>query len=146
MSEEQKPSDSVSEDQLLANAIPIEVNDADANDGTDHDADELKPIDLDTLDEELPDVGPTDKIRTFGPARKPHDEHWKRTPNVTGAGAIHVKTFITKLRLDAIDHLDQQINEWLDNHPEYEVKFVSQSIGKLVGKSTEDALFVSVWV
>ncbi|MEM6332604.1 MAG: hypothetical protein AAF823_04615, partial [Planctomycetota bacterium] len=41
---------------------------------------------------------------------------------------------------------DEQVNEWLDAHPEYEVKFVSQSIGKLVGKNTEDALFMSIWV
>ncbi len=144
MSDPTKPSDNVSEEKLLADAIPIDLDPADANDGTDHDADELAPLELDEVSPASSVVG-SNKIRTFD-TRKPHVDHWKRTPNVTNAGAIHVKTFVTKLRLDAINHLDDQINEWLDNHPEYEVKFVSQSIGKLVGKSTEDALFVSVWV
>ncbi len=142
MSEQNNPSENVSEEQLLANAIPIDVNEADANDGTDHDGENLAPIEL---DETTSSVIGSNKIRTFD-TRKPHEDHWKRTPNVTNQGAIHVKTFVTKLRLDAINHLDDQINGWLDNHPEYEVKFVSQSIGKLVGKNTEDALFVSVWV
>ena len=144
MTESQDPSKQINEEQLLANAIPIDVDPADANDGTDHDAEELAPLELDEVSPASNVVG-SNKIRTFD-TRKPHEDHWKRTPNVTNAGAIHVKTFVTKLRLDAINHLDDQINEWLDNHPEYEVKFVSQSIGKLVGKSTEDALFVSVWV
>jgi hypothetical protein len=137
------PPKPASEEQLLANAIPIDVNATDASDGTDHDAEALTPIDL---DEQGSSVVGSSKIRTFDSVRKPHDENWKRSPNVTGVGAIHVKTFVTKLRLDAVDHLDQQINEWLDNHPEYEVKFVTQTIGKLVGKNTEDAIFVSVWV
>ncbi|GAB4194181.1 MAG: hypothetical protein Kow00105_08380 [Phycisphaeraceae bacterium] len=134
--------DKVSEEELLANAIPIDINEAEENDQTDHDAQNPAPIEL---EEGASSVVGSNKIRTFD-TRKPHVDHWKRTPNVTGQGAIHVKTFVSKLRLDAIDHLDEQINNWLDNHPEYEVKFVSQSIGKLVGKNTEDALFVSVWV
>jgi hypothetical protein len=138
----------VSEEQLLANAIPIEINDAEENDTTDHDAELL---DVESLDPIEVDPAPassvvgSNKIRTFD-TRERHEENWKRTPNVTHSGAIHVKTFITKLRLDALEHLDHQINSWLDDHPEYEVKFVTQSIGKLVGKNTEDALFVSVWV
>ena len=137
-----KPNDPT-EEQLLANAIPIDVNEADANDGTDHDGENIMPIEVEQGSGS--NVIGSNKIRAFG-SRKPHEDNWNRTPNVTGSGAIHVKTFVTKLRLDAIEHLDQQINEWLDNHPEYEVKFVSQSVGKLVGKNTEDALFVSVWV
>jgi hypothetical protein len=142
MPEPTDPSKNVNEEQLLADAIPIDVNEAEANDGTDHDAEGLAPLEL---HEPSSSVVGSNKIRTFD-TRKAHVDHWKRTPNVTGSGAIHVKTFVTKLRLDAIDHLDEQINEWLDNHPEYEVKFVTQSIGKLVGKSTEDALFMSIWV
>jgi hypothetical protein len=145
MPEQQEPSNQVNEEQLLANAIPIDVDATDANDSTDHDSESLTPIDLDEVEATTSNVVGSNKIRTFD-TRKPHVDSWKRTPNVTGSGAIHVKTFVTKLRLDAIDHLDEQINEWLDNHPEYEVKFVSQTIGKLVGKNTEDAMFTSVWV
>jgi hypothetical protein len=142
VSEQPDPSENVSDEQLLANAIPIDVDATDENDSTDHDAEELTPIEL---NEEASSVVGSNKIRTFD-TRKPHEDHWKRTPNITGAGAIHVKTFVTKLRLDAINHLDDQINEWLDDHPEYEVKFTTQTIGKLVGKNTEDAMFTSIWV
>jgi len=67
-------------------------------------------------------------------------------PNKTGHGAIHVKTFVAKLRLDSIEHMDQQINEWLDAHPDYEVKFCTMSTGELKDKLTEPALFLCVWV
>lgn len=71
---------------------------------------------------------------------------WKRQPNVSGQGATHVRTFVAKLRYEAIEHLDEQINDWLDAHPECEVKFVTTAVGPLTGKLKEDALFVNVWV
>lgn len=78
---------------------------------------------------------------------KRHEETWKRTPNVTGTGAIHMRTFHCKLGDDAIGYLDQQINEWLDAHPQYEVKFVTTNIGEWSGKlGKENHLVVLVWV
>lgn len=139
-----KPADEhASEQDLLNNAIPIphdEVVDLD-------EIDELSPIDagdLSTGDMDLSEMSST-KIKTFG-VRKAHEDHWNRTPNVSGRGAIHVKTFVTKLRMDAVEHLDQQVNEWLDAHPEYEVKFVTTAVGTLFGKNKEDAMFMNVWV
>ena len=38
---------------------------------------------------------------TFG-KEKSHEEQWSRTPNTTGGGAIHVKTFNCKLTDDAL--------------------------------------------
>ena len=88
------------------------------------------------------------KIRTFdqrlGGAK--HEDSWNRTPNVTGTGAIHVKSFHCKLTGDSLDFLDQQINEWLDEHPQYEVKFVTTGIGTWSGKLKEPNLIVNVWV
>lgn len=149
--------DKINDDDLLANAIPIDLSEEDEaeehaklkapDDGIERSDDvDLTPIDID--DEGLGgDPNQQSKIMIFGEAeRKAHADHWNRTPNTTGAGAIHVKTFVAKLRLDAIDNLDEQVNNWLDLHPEYEVKFVSTSIGKLVGKISEDAIFMNVWV
>ncbi|MEO1237435.1 MAG: hypothetical protein AAFX76_11665 [Planctomycetota bacterium] len=137
----------VSDDDLLANAIPIDLTEDDETPPPQAgDDDDLVPLDLSEPD---PDQDPrsASKIQVFGDAlRKPHTDHWNRTPHATGTGAIHVKTFVAKLRLDAIDNLDEQVNQWLDAHPEYEVKFVTTSIGKLVGKISEDALFMNVWV
>jgi hypothetical protein len=92
-----------------------------------------------------PIVAASSKITAFGRERR-HEESWTRTPNTTGQGAIHVKTFHCKLTEDAVAYMDQTINEWLDAHPQYEVKFVSSTIGTLTGKLKEPALFCQVWV
>jgi hypothetical protein len=42
--------------------------------------------------------------------------------------------------------MDQTINEWLDAHPQYEVKFVNATIGTFTGKIKEPALICQVWV
>jgi hypothetical protein len=75
-----------------------------------------------------------------------HKEKWQRQPNLTGTGAIHVKSFHCKLTGDSLDFLDQQINEWLDAHPDYEVKMVTTSVGDWTGKLKEPNLIVNVWV
>jgi len=76
------------------------------------------------------------------------EEHWKRTPTPTGTnrGACHVRSFHCKLTGDSLEFLDNQINDWLDEHPEYEVKMVTTSIGEWTGKLKEPALIVNVWV
>ncbi|MBX3375530.1 MAG: hypothetical protein KF678_00830 [Phycisphaeraceae bacterium] len=89
------------------------------------------------------------KIRAFdqkltGSAR--HEGNWNRTPNVTGMGAIHVKSFHAKLTGESLEFLDRQINEWLDAHPQYEVKFVTSTVGDWTGKLKEPNLIVQVWV
>ena len=86
------------------------------------------------------------RIHALGERTRQPEKAWQRQPNVTGQGATHVKTFVAKLRLDAIEHMDQQVNDWLEQHPDYEVKFATAAVGPLVGKLTEEALFLSVWV
>ncbi len=99
----------------------------------------------DGIDLAEPDVEADQPIR---PIVQPRADRyrWQRPTNKDGTGATHVKTFTAKLRADTLAHLDEQINQWLDEHPEYEVKFVNTHIGPLKGKETEDALIVNVWV
>lgn len=115
--------------------------------------DDTLPLDLG--DEPVPVARPAaetggagNKIRTFeqklGAGR--HEDKWARTPNVTGAGAIHMKSFHCRLTGDSLEFLDQQINEWLDAHPQYEVKMVTTSVGMWSGKLKEPNLIVNVWV
>ena len=87
----------------------------------------------------------TPKITAFGKEQR-HEETWSRTPNTTGQGAIHVRTFHSKLTVDALTYMDQLINEWLDAHPQYEVKFVNSTVGILSGKLKEPNLICQVWV
>lgn len=75
-----------------------------------------------------------------------HEDDWKRSPNVTKTGAIHVRSFHCKLTGDALENLDRQVNEWLDAHPQYEVKFVSTTVGEWTGKLKEPNLIMQVWV
>lgn len=87
------------------------------------------------------------KIRAFTQSLgSSHEDKWNRTPNTTGTGAIHVKSFHCKLTGDSLTYLDQQVNEWLDAHPQYEVKMVTTSIGEWTGKLKEPNLIVNVWV
>ena len=93
-------------------------------------------------------VGPSTgakRISTFGTPKR-HEDRWNRSPNTTGLGAIHVKTFHAKLTSDALVYMDQCINEWLDAHPQYEVKFVSSTVGTLTGKIKEPNIICQVWV
>ena len=93
-------------------------------------------------------VGPSTgskRITAFGKEKR-HEDQWSRSPNTTGHGAIHVKTFHAKLTGDALEYMDQVINEWLDEHPQYEVKFVSSTVGTLTGKLKEPNIICQVWV
>ena len=133
------------DDDLLKNALPMPDDELDELEELEE-VDELAPLEVEGVLTSGPtkDDGPS-KIQQFA-QRQTHEDNWNRTPNTTGKGAIHVKTFVAKLRLDAVEHLDQQVNEWLDAHPQYEVKFVTTAVGKLMGKTLEDAMFMSVWV
>ena len=108
-----------------------------------------KPASLDPEPVQMADVsGPAAAPKTitaFGKEKR-HEEEWSRTPNANCTGAIHVKTFHSKLTDDALAYMDQQINEWLDAHPEYEVKFVSSTVGILSGKVREPHVICNVWV
>ena len=136
------------DDELLNDALPMpkddELEELEVIDDVDHELDPIDVGDLSTGDMDPAEMSST-KITAFG-VRKAHEDHWNRQPNITGKDAIHVKTFVTKLRLEAVEHMDLQVNEWLDAHPEYEVKFVTTSIGTLYGKNKEPALFMNVWV
>lgn len=85
------------------------------------------------------------KITAFGESKR-HEEDWNRTPNTTGTGAIHVRSFHCKLTDDALTYMDGVINQWLDEHPEYEIKFVTSTVGTMTGKLKEPHLISQIWV
>jgi len=91
---------------------------------------------------------PKPKIQAFsqGLGGKKHSENWKRKTNLTGAGATHVRSFHCKLNTESLEYMDQQINDWLDNHPDYEVKLVTTTVGEWTGKIKEPAMVLTVWV
>ncbi len=109
--------------------------------------DDTLPIDL-TSDSSVPTQPGQSKITTFEQKldNARHEDQWTRSPNANGTGAIHVKSFHCRLTGDSLEFLDRQINEWLDAHPQYEVKMVTSSMGTWSGKLKEPNLIVNVWV
>jgi hypothetical protein len=69
---------------------------------------------------------------------------FKRDLNVTGEGATRCKLWHSRIADGPLLHMESMINEWIDEN-EIEVKFVTQTIGTLEGKRSEEALLVMVW-
>ena len=71
---------------------------------------------------------------------------FKRQTHVTGAGACRIRSFHGRLSDDGLAFMDDKINEWLDNHPEVEIKHVNCLVGPLEGTITgEQGLIVVIW-
>ena len=90
--------------------------------------------------------GPS-KIRQFATSigNVAHQENFKRKTNVTGQGAVRIRTFHGRLSDEGLIYMDSKINEWLDAHPDIEVKFVTTTVGLYEAKIKEQALIVNVW-
>jgi len=86
------------------------------------------------------------KIQAFGGgvARAKVQKEFKRPLNLTGSGAVRCRIFNSKITVAAMDHMVDQINEWLDAN-EIEVKAVNQVVGTLEGKTAEPNVIVTVW-
>jgi hypothetical protein len=71
---------------------------------------------------------------------------FRRQTHVSGTGACRVRSFHGRLSDDGLAFMDDKINEWLDSHPEVEVKLVNCFCGPLEGKVTgEQGLIVTLW-
>jgi len=91
------------------------------------------------------DAPPTSKIKAFGVAGMHQEKGYKRKTYANGQGACRVRSFHGRLSDEGMDYMDSKINEWLDAHPEIEVKIVTTSIGQYEGKIKEPALVLNVW-
>jgi hypothetical protein len=91
-------------------------------------------------------ISPTSKIKVNTGGDKHAYNRFKRDLSPTGHGATRVRTFHGRLSDDGLAYTDDKINEWLDNHPEVEVKHVNCFTGPLEGKVTgEQGLIVVIW-
>ncbi len=69
---------------------------------------------------------------------KRHLQHFER-------GAIRCRIFHAKLNDGALQFMQDQINDWIDQNPEVDVKHVSTNVGVVEGKSTEPHLIITVF-
>jgi len=94
-----------------------------------------------------PAPAPASKIRALGTSigNLVHQENYKRPTTVDGRGAVRVRSFHGRLSDEGIVYMDSKINEWLDTHPDIEVKFATTTVGLYDGKIKEPALIVNIW-
>jgi hypothetical protein len=85
------------------------------------------------------------KIIKFDAGALYRDEKWKRMPTSSGTGPIRVKSFHGKVSEQGLEYIDHAINEFLDNHPEIEVKNVTSNVCMFDGKFRDFALIINVW-
>jgi hypothetical protein len=109
-----------------------------------------KPVEDEPLSLVAEETGLADpaksKIRAFSIAEAHIGAHdWKRTPREHHAGACRVRSFHGRLSDQGIEYLDNAINEWLDKHPEADVKFVTSTVGMFDGKIKDLALVLNLW-
>jgi hypothetical protein len=104
------------------------------------------PIDLvDEAPQASSGIVPSSKIK-FGPGEMSASQRkYRRQTFASGQGACRVRSFHGRLSDEGLVYMDDKINEWLDGHPEIEVKLVTTSIGQYEGKIREPALIVNVW-
>jgi hypothetical protein len=69
---------------------------------------------------------------------------FKRPMNLTGNGATRCRMFHCKVAESSMEHMENQINDWLDSQ-EIEVKQVGHVVGMMEGKHTEPNVIVMVW-
>jgi hypothetical protein len=101
------------------------------------------------LVEEKPVVGTTEapksKIHGITAAVGIAQHTYKRPTNLNKCGAVRMRTFHSRLSEQGVEYLDQAINDWLEAHPDIEVKFTTSTVGMWDGKLKEPTLILNVW-
>lgn len=69
----------------------------------------------------------------------------RRPPRPGASGATRLRIFHSKLSDGAVGHLDHQINEWLDQNPDVEIKFANTTVGVWEGKHAEPNLILALF-
>ena len=85
------------------------------------------------------------KIMAFGPQNELKEKEYKRPTTITGRGAVRVRTFHGHMSDDGLRRLDEKINDFLEAHPQFEVKFATTTVGVWDGKTKEPALLINLW-
>lgn len=102
-----------------------------------------------SLVEDIETGRPHHQIRSFSEgstlAGVHHDENYKRPLSAHSEPATRCRTFHGKLTGAGLAHMDEQINEWLDAHPEIFIKSSNSTVGVFEGKTKEPHLLVTVF-
>lgn len=92
--------------------------------------------------------GKSTRITTIGGAFDSASEQQQKFKRNVLQGTDHatrIKTFHCKLSDNSFRALDRQVNEWIDEHPEVEVKFALSTIGVVEGKHADPHLIINLF-
>ncbi len=81
---------------------------------------------------------------TFDRAGSTHEEQLKRQL-LNNDHATRCRTFHCRLNDTSINHMNQQINEFVDTHEDVQIKFATTCIGVVEGKHSEQHLFITIF-
>jgi hypothetical protein len=102
------------------------------------------------VDDDKPHVvsGPSAQIHGFSGAEmlaQTTKHEYKRPLLHDTQSATRCRTFHCKLTDASFANLNEQINEWVDEHEEIEIKFALSNIGVVEGKHADPHLIVTVF-
>jgi hypothetical protein len=104
--------------------------------------DDLSPVAIEENHSAHPTVS---KIQVYGMKMAGDEKKYKRKANLTGNGAVHMKVFHGRLSDDAVERVEERINDWLEAHPDIEVKLANTTIGVWDGKTKDTNIVITVW-
>jgi hypothetical protein len=108
-------------------------------------------VPLELVEDEKPAAGPVapeapkSKIHGITAANSVAQHSYKRATHVNRTGAIRMRTFHCRLSEQGVEYMDMTINDWLESHPDIEVKFTTSTVGMWDGKLKEPTLIINVW-
>jgi hypothetical protein len=88
---------------------------------------------------------PKSKIHGISSSASLAQHNYKRPTHNNKTGAVRMRTFHCRLSEQGVEYLDQIVNDWLEHHPDVEVKHVNSTIGMWDGKLKEPTLILNVW-
>ena len=136
--------------KLLCSHCVAELEHAHDKEGTVDEA--YEPIEFDDDDRPHgPAVDPSSSrihaasATTLGVAGAWDDARFKRSLLPDIGGATRCRTFHCKLSEAAVEFMNSQINEWLDQNNKIVIKFSNSTIGSFEGKHTEPNLILTLF-
>lgn len=82
---------------------------------------------------------------SFGATTSATTHKFKRHLHQNERGAIRCRIFHAKLNEGALKFMQDQINDWIDDNPDVDIKHMGTNVGVVEGKSTEPHLVVTVF-
>lgn len=91
-----------------------------------------------------PTIKPT-SMPNIASSPTPAQHKFKRHLQHQDKGAIRCRIFHGKLNDGALQFMQDQINEWIDQSPEVDVKSVSTDVGIMEGKTSQPHLIITIF-